>query len=102
MMSEVEVILEDLKEKHKTKYSAKQLHAWAHMIHMKKHDSYEYPPDKPFFGKFCKHSSLCSGKRINMRSECIEQLEKWHQLIECVAISDNQYKDLKETIRKNF
>ena len=85
-MSEVELILEDLKEKHKTKCNPEQLHARAHMIHMKKHDSYKYPPDKPFFGKLHKHSTevrLSPWKRINMRSECIEQLEKWHKLMEC-------------------
>ena len=104
-MSEVELILEDLKEKQGTKYSPEQLHAWAHMIHMKKHDSYECPPDKPFFGKLRKHAaetSLSPGKRINMRSECIDQLEKWHKLMECGAISNDQYKELKDTILKDI
>ena len=103
-MSEVEMIIEDLKEKHSTKYTPEQLNVWAHMIHTKKHESYDYPPDKPFFGKSRKPSSEClsPGKRINMRSECIDQLEKWHRLMECGAISNEEYKELQETILKDI
>ena len=39
-MSEVEEIVEELQKKHQSKYSPEQLHAWAHMIQMKKHSSY--------------------------------------------------------------
>lgn len=35
-----------------------------------------------------------------MRSECIDQLEKWHMLMECGVISSDQYKELKDTILK--
>ena len=104
-MSEVELILEELKEKQGTKFTPEQLQTWAHMIHMKKHDSYEYPPDKPFFGKQRKPTTaaaLSPGRRINMRSECIDQLEKWHKLMECGAISNEQYAELKDTILKDI
>ena len=104
-MSEVELIIEDLKEKQGTKYTPEQLQAWAHMIHMKKHTSYDYPPDKPFFGKGRKHTtetSMSPRKRINVRSECIDQLEKWHKLMECGAISNEQYAELKDTILKDI
>ena len=49
-MAEVEEILEELK-KHADTYTPEQLHAWAHMIQMKKHSSYDLAPSKPFFGK---------------------------------------------------
>ena len=48
-MSEVDEILSKLDEKHHGHYSPEQMRAWAHMIHMSKHDSYDEPPNKPFF-----------------------------------------------------
>ena len=45
------MIIEDLKENQGTKYTPEQLNMWAHMIHMKKHESYDYPPDNLFFWK---------------------------------------------------
>ena len=100
-MSEVELIIEDLKEKQGTKYTPKQLQARAHMIQMKKRDSYDYPPDKPSFRKGRRHTtetSMSPGKRINMQSECTDQLAKWHKLMECGAIFNKQYAELKDTI----
>ena len=35
-------------ENHGSKYTPEQLNAWAHMIHMTKHESYEYLPNMPF------------------------------------------------------
>ena len=103
-MTEVEVIMDKLKEKHE-RFSAEQLRAWAHMIQMNKYESYENPPDKPFFGKSRKkalstatEAVISPGKRLNMRSECIDQLDKWHKLMERVAISLEQYKELQGTI----
>ena len=57
---EVEEIVEKLDKKHSGKYSREQLNVWAHMLQLKKHDSLDEPPDKPFF-----HSS----KRKNVSSE---------------------------------
>ena len=76
---------------------------------MGKHESYEEPPDKAFFrGK--KSSALSAvntptqpfsislGKKVNMCTELINQLEKWYQLLEMGAISQTQYAELKDTI----
>ena len=84
-----------------------QFRVWAHMIHMKKHSSYVDPPDKHFFRKHIamknKTSTLAElspVKRINLRTECINQLDKWHthMLLEKGAISSEQYTQLQETI----
>ena len=105
----VDDIYEKLQDKHKGKYSPEQLRTWAHLLQMGKHESYEEPPDKPFFrGK--KSSALSAvntptqpvsispGKKVNMRTELINQLEKWYQLLEMGAISQTQYAELKDTI----
>lgn len=117
-MSEVEEIVEDLEMRHgeKNVFSAEQLRVWGHMIQMKKHSSYDEPPDKPFF----RHSRTVKGKtntspsgsdgmspakRINLRTECINQLDKWHMLLEKGAITSDQYQQLQDTILgdiKNF
>ena len=48
-VSEVDEIFQKLDERHKGAYTPEQLRAWAHLIHMDKHNSFESPPDKPFF-----------------------------------------------------
>ena len=48
-MAEVAIIEDELQEKHSGKYTDQQLRSWAHLIQMKKHSSYDEPPDKPFF-----------------------------------------------------
>lgn len=54
-ISEVEEIVQKLKDKHGPLYSIEKLNAWAHMINIGKHDSYETPPDLPYFrGKAAK------------------------------------------------
>ena len=65
---------------------------------MKKYESYEDPPDKPFFGKSRKktlstatRAVVSPGKRLSMQSECIDQLDKWHKLMECGGISPEEY-----------
>ena len=71
----------------------------AHMIHTHKHESMETPSNKPFFGKKKADSVAVSpGKRINLRSACISQLDKWHQLKERRVMSDDQYQELQKTI----
>ena len=40
-------------------------------------------------------AGISPGKRLNMRSECINQLDKWHALMERVAISMEQYREFK-------
>ena len=49
-MSEVECIVGDLEEKHgEGKFSPEQILVWANMLQMKKHTSYDEPPNKAFF-----------------------------------------------------
>lgn len=38
------------------------------------------------------------GRRVSIRSECIDQLQKWHALLDCGAISKDQYDELQATI----
>ena len=43
-------------------------------------------------------NTLSPGKRISYRSECIDQLDKWHALLEKGAISNTQFQELQQTI----
>lgn len=103
-MDELQKIVARLKEKHKdSKYSgfsAAQFHCWGNTIQLGHHDSYDDPPSKPFFGstKSGSFSAASPGKRIRMRSECIDQLTKWHKLLDTGAISSEDYKDMHSTI----
>ena len=71
------------------------------MVHTKKHDS---SPNKPFFGKKKNGDtvSVSPGKRIPLRSECINQLDKWNQLKERGVISSDQYQELQEKILQDI
>lgn len=119
-LSEVEDIVKKLQEKHDSAFSTEKLNAWAHMIHVGKHSSYDSPPDLPYFrgkakskdsvsksavqetsGATCTSVSVLEaspGKRINMRSELLQQLEKWHTLFDRGGITKEQYDDLQEAI----
>lgn len=111
-MHEVDIIMAELEEKHKMGYSKEQIRCWANMIQIKQHESYEIPPNKPFFttrdkGITTPGPSTCisPGKKINLRSECIQQLDKWHDLKVRGVITEDQYKEFQETILsdiKNF
>ena len=69
------------------------------MLNTHKHDSFDTPSDKPFFGKKRKESvGVSPVKRISLCTECIMQLDKWHQLKERDVISVNEYEDLQKTI----
>ncbi len=48
-VTEVEELVVKFKEKHGSRYTIEKLNAWAHMIHMDKHESLETPPDLPYF-----------------------------------------------------
>lgn len=100
-MDELEEILDKLASKHhESKFTPEQLHCWANLIQMKKHSSYEFPPDKPFFGKQANSSLVNSspGKRIQLRTQCIDQLTKWHRLLENRVISEEEYEEMHKTI----
>ena len=77
---------------------------------MDKHTSLEGPPTGRFFNKSSTEVESCSTpttitsvcpsalsltKRLALRSQCKEHLEKWHQLMECGAISKDQYEELQ-------
>ena len=48
-LNEVEKIVKKLEEKHGTAYSVEKLNVWAHMLHIKKHHSFDEPPNFPSF-----------------------------------------------------
>lgn len=105
-ISEVDEIVSALTEKHgqSGSFSVEQLRAWAHMLQLKKHHSYEEPPDKPFFKKkqIAKESkgNNASPKKnkIELRSQCMEQLQKWHDLLAKNVITQQQYDELHAKI----
>jgi len=128
-IQEVEDIIKALREIHGSTYCTEKLSAWAHLIQMKKHSSYESPPNLPYFKlpktkKKTKGSettadeepaedqqtSTCTtispSKRVGLRSECIKQLDQWHTLLEKGGITKDQYDELQKTIfddiRTNF
>ena len=106
-------------EKHEKDYSVEKYNCWAHMIHVGKHTSYDMPPDLPYFRGTKKprtqesDSSSSSqpspptvitfpSKRVNLRGECIDQLDKWHSLLEKGAISQSQYDEMQKAIMKDI
>ena len=47
--TEIQLVAEELKERHgKFSFTNEQFTAWAHMLQIKKHDSYDTPPKKAF------------------------------------------------------
>ena len=48
-LREVDEIEEELRSKNAEKYTEEQIRMWAHLIHMKKHTSYDEPPNKRFW-----------------------------------------------------
>ena len=105
-ISDVEKIVVNLKEKHGSQYTTEKLNAWAHMVQMGKHDSLEATQSSLFGRAKGKRNSdsaasmpcLLPGKRINLRTECLDQLSKWHCLLEKGAISQTQYDDFQKKI----
>ena len=98
--------------------------AWAHLINVEKHGSYEDPPDLPYFRGFKKpkideaaDSSSCTSPTqesstatgataatasVSLRSECIDQLDKWHVLLKKGAISQSHYEEIQSLIMKDI
>ena len=114
-LDKVELILESLKKKHAGAYSEERLRAWAHLTEMEKHSSYDEPPNTPFFAgkglKAARSSSASSSsnrmlsntgvspsKRLIMRSQCIEQLDRWHTLLEKGCITQADYDEMHAKI----
>lgn len=129
-MSKVDEIFKKLDKNHPKKFTPEQKRAWAHLIELGKHDSYDEPPKKRFFQQVSKQSSeneasvasasqpstssslttsisaeqstttpvLSAGHRVGIRSECIDQLQKWHSLYKNGAVTKEQYDDLQSSI----
>ena len=109
----VDDIYQQLRDKHKDgKYDEERLRMWAHHIHMGKHTSLEEPPDKPYFrGRKIPSSesnnSGCSkmfvvsnspGRKVTLRTELIDQLEKWNRLHTAGVIDEDEYQELRKSI----
>ena len=97
-MFELQEIVDELEKRHSKKYTIEQLRAWGNMMMMKKHDSYDRPPDKPFFKQQPATAIRSLGRRIHYRSECMDQLDKWHSLLQCGVITQEQYTEMQESI----
>ena len=107
-MIEVESIEETLLEKHDGMYSWEQIRAWAHLIQMGKHDSYDNAPAKPFWKKPCGKKSTPSdsvsvspGKKVQLQGQLVDQLLKWHDLLERGAIDEKQYEERQASIMED-
>ena len=107
-----------MKEIHIKSFSNEQLRAWAHLIQISKHTSYDEPPDKPFWksrkvtspnsstGQHALSAStsvssvitISPGKMIKLRGQCVEQLSPLHELLEKGAIDKAVYDEMKESI----
>ena len=112
-LSEVQEIYEKLKSTH-TGYDQERLRMWAHLIQMGKHESYEVPPNQPFFkdAKSRKKDKTTEGppaqdpagtcispvKRSNLRSAYMSQVKEWHGLFKDGAITEEEYEHQKEKI----
>ena len=55
---------------------------------MKKHDLLDNPPQ-------AESSTKSPGKRIQYRSECMDQLDKWHLLLSRGVITQEQYSECR-------
>ena len=98
---EVEDIADELTKKHGAKFTQEQKNVWAH-LKMKKHQSLDELPDKPFFKGRQTHKTVRSTsstadsfsptKRISLRDNCMDQLSKWHALYKKGVISLERYK----------
>ena len=114
-MTEVEDIELKLREKHDGQYTEEQLRAWAHLVQLKKHSSMDVPPDKPFWRGHKKRPNPAPttpekqqpgpsgaqpspGKCVQMWGQCVDQLLKWHELLEKGGINQQQYDEMKSTI----
>ena len=114
-MSDLEEIYEELQETHLDCYTAEQLRAWAHLIQMNKHDSYEEPPNKPFFRNTRKRGSssaissvsnasaaitphVSPSKAVDLRMKNYQQLRYLQSLYDDGIINDTELADQKSSI----
>ena len=118
--------LTKLEEKHADKYSSEQLRTWANLIQLKKHSSLNIPPDYPLFRGRKKNPQdntdsessadakalpsskgsdinstapgLSPGKRLGMRSQCLDQLGKCIDILDKGGLSQDEFKELQKAI----
>ena len=116
MHSEVDDTYEELMKRHQGKWSEDHLRTWAQMIRLKKHHSLDEAPDKPYFRgrkrpatennqspvseskKTRVPPAISPGRKVNVRSELIDQLEKWHKLLDLGVIAQEEYDELRGKI----
>ena len=90
------------------------------MLHVQKHNSYEIPPNVPYFKRSsvsvdqtCTGAThtvqtpissglMSPGKRVTMRTECMDQLKKWHELLVDGVISQSDYDRVQQEILKDM
>ena len=46
-------------------------------------------------------ATVSPGKRLQMKLECIDQLDKWHQLME-EGVTAEQYKEIQDNIMNDI
>ena len=71
------------------------------LIELGKHKSVIQPPKTAFYQPLHTTSSMLvasPGRRVSIRLECIDQLQKLHSLLGCGAITKDQYHELQGTI----
>ena len=106
VMLKVDEIEDELLEMHDGEYSREQIRAWAHLIQMGKHRSYDCAPNKPFWktpsGKNKKAPdsavTVSPGKKIQLQGQLVDQLLKWHDLLEKGGIDQKQYDEIRANI----
>lgn len=84
-------------EKNINLHTDEQLRYWAHL------EALEKAPDRQFWRKTKQNTGtppsgvgVSPGKRINLRGQCVDQLQKWHELLESGAIDNEQ--EFKNTL----
>ena len=110
-IAQIEEIVSQLQEKHNTKYSVEKLNCWAHLILMKsmhrmtillntltsrereiRREKILLLPVLPF----------SPGKRVNLCSECMDQLDKSLSLLHKGCITQERYDNLRDKILKDM
>ena len=102
---EVQEIVTKLQSKHGIYFTPERYHAWAQLIQMGKHASYDDPPNYSFFkdqGKDKVKSSVSATpspiKRVQLRTELFTQLEKLGSLFDKGSLTKEQFEELKHNV----
>ena len=102
---EVQEIVTKLQSKHGIYFTPERYHAWAQLIQMGKHASYDDSPNYSFFkdrGKDKVKSSVSATpspiKRVQLRTESFTQLEKLGSLFDKGSLTKEQFEELKHNV----